>query len=430
MTKISLLAVSLFLGSIYSPAQQYKVIYNFGSYEGDAAGPSVGLLRDGAGNLYGTASGGAYQGGAVFELLPNGGGGWTEAVLYSFCADYSNFACLDGSDPESALIMDSAGNLYGSTNTGGAGGSLDGGGDGVIFELSPPSHKGGAWTEAVLYNFCSDYVKSVCLDGAYPEGDVVLDASGSIYGTTTSGGSKSDGVAFELSPGATGWTETVIHSFCSNFQNGLCLDGSIPGGGLTPDNAGNLYGTTFGGGNPQPDGSGVIFKLTPGTLGWTLATLHEFALPQATSPLTTVVLDKAGNLYGTLSRNGAHNKGGLFQWLHSTGQLREIDFKGTDGAGPDGNVLIDVFGRGFFGAATSGGKNIGHGPAGTIYRVSLQGRKTTIYEFCSQPNCVDGMSPYGNLVEDPQGAIYGTTFTGGANVGGAYGSGVVYEITP
>ncbi len=409
----------------FAATLQYKVIYSFGNSSGDAGAPFAGLLIDKAGNLYGTTDyGGAGDDGAIYELSPSGTGGWTETVLYSFCAS-GNVECPDGARPEDALIMDAAGNLYGTTTNGGSGG-LGVGAYGVVFELSPPSQQGGAWTESVLYNFCSDYSNGICLDGDEPMDSVVLDAAGNLYGTTFGGGTANSGVAFELSPSASGWTETVIHSFCSNFRGGLCLDGLLPVGGLTFDKAGNLYGTTFEGGtSPQTLGSGIIFKLSPGTNGWIETVLYDFGLPNATSPLTSVTMDRAGNLYGPLSESGAHGKGGLFQWVHSTGQLREIDFKGSDGSGPDGSVLIDPLGRGFFGTATYGGKNIGHGPAGTVYRVSPAGKKTTIYEFCSQPNCTDGMNPFGNLVEDSQGNIYGTAAGGGANR-----AGVVYEITP
>ncbi len=422
----------------FSFAQHYQVLYNFAGVQpgnGDGAEPFAGLIRDQAGNLFGTTFYGGFSGypcnfggvfgcGTVFELAPNNEGGWSEAVIYSFCQS-GETSCPEGSPPEDSLAMDAAGNLYGTTHSGGSGGP-DGGVGGVVFKLSPPSQQGGAWTETVRYNFCSDYSNTICLDGGFPVGGVVLDNSGNIYGTTSLGGTENAGIVFELSPGSSGWTKTTIHSFCSDYRNGLCLDGIAPLGGLVFDKSGNLYGTTSQGGtSPQTLGSGVLFKLSPRAKGWAETVLANFGEPQGTSPDTAVSLDNAGNLYGPLSRNGPYKNGGLFQWNRANGQIREIDFKGPDGAGPDGAVLVDALGRGFYGTTEYGAKNAGHGPAGVIYHVSPSGKKTTIYEFCSQFNCTDGMNPIGNLVEDPQGNIYGTTIQGGA-----YGLGVVFELTP
>ncbi len=410
-------------------SQQYKVIHAFNFLAGDGSAPYAGLIADKAGNLYGTTSSGGTgvgQGGTVFELSPDGSSGWSETILYNFCQ--SGYPCVDGNYLEDTLTMDAAGNLYGTTEAGGTGGAPGGGGAGVVFELSPPMQQVGAWTETVLYNFCSDYINSVCLDGAFPYSNVIFDTLGNIYGTTSAGGAENGGIVFELSPGSAGYTENVIHTFCSNYRNGLCLDGFYPDGGLTFDKSGNFWGTTSEGGtSPQGDGSGMIFKLSPGTKGWAETTVYNFGLPQPTTPLTAVTLDSAGNIYGTLARNGVHkNSGGLFQWTRSNG-LREIEFKGVDGASPNGTILIDSSGRGFFGTTTLGGKDgldndLG---AGVVYHVSPAGKKTTIYEFCSQANCTDGQNPTGNLVEDAQGNLYGT-----ASQGGTYGAGVVFEITP
>ena len=163
-------------------------------------------------------------------------------MLYSFCSKPN---CTDGIGPN-GLVMDSAGNLYGTAIGGGANESADPQSDGVVFELAPPTQPGGAWTETVLYNFCS---AKRCSDGYGPTG-IIQDAAGNLYGTTSGGDGygveDSAGTVFELSPpsqpGGT-WTETVLHVFCSSSPV-PCEDGMIPNGGLIQDAAGNLYGTT------------------------------------------------------------------------------------------------------------------------------------------------------------------------------------------
>ncbi|MGA2695204.1 MAG: choice-of-anchor tandem repeat GloVer-containing protein, partial [Terriglobales bacterium] len=164
---------------------QYKVLYSFGGVPNDAAYP-YGLIADSAGNLYGAGGGGTSQEGSVFELSPQAGGAWTETVLYSFCS-VSN--CLDGIGPEASLVLDANGNLYGTTTEGGANCANTENRCGVAFELSPPQQPGGSWTETVLYNFCSNYQNRVCLDGFEPKSQLATDAAGNLYGTTYGGGS-------------------------------------------------------------------------------------------------------------------------------------------------------------------------------------------------------------------------------------------------
>jgi uncharacterized repeat protein (TIGR03803 family) len=244
------------------------------------------LMLDGAGNLYGTiGQGGTYEKGVVFKLAPNGSG-WTETVLYSFCAVAS---CADGADPSGQLIMDTAGNLYGTATYGGSSGY-----GGVVFELTPGST---GWTETVLYSFCS---QSNCSDGEYPTAGVIIDAAGTLYGTTAKGGSNSYGVVFELTPGNAGWSEAVLY----NFSKG-------PGGSpLITDSAGNLYGTT---GPPNNEASGgTIFKLTRDNTVWTETDLTAFGSTciynigcLGAGPSGHLVLDSFANLYGTTRYGGS-----------------------------------------------------------------------------------------------------------------------------
>jgi len=215
-------------------------LQNFGSSE-----PNGNLVLDGSGNLYGTvALDGSYGDGTVVELSPPAAGKkqWSNTVLF-------NFNGLNGERPEAGLISDPAGNLYGTTFFGGSSGALDEG-NGVVFELSPPVSGQTAWTETVLHEFGGH-------DGAHTYGGVVRDASGNLYGNTNIGGTDNEGTIFELTPpsgSSTQWKRIVLHEFHGN-------DGEQPMAGLTMDDAGNLYGTTYTGG--ENEGQGTVFRLTP-----------------------------------------------------------------------------------------------------------------------------------------------------------------------
>jgi uncharacterized repeat protein (TIGR03803 family) len=181
---------------------QYKVLWSFSGLPGDGADPVSGLVSDHAGNLYGTTQyGGANDGGTVFELSPNADGSWAETILYNFCGDKNEGHCNDGQYPTTGLILDRAGNLYGTTNNGGSTDCLHNSyGCGTVFELSPSA---GVWTETVLYSFCAD---TNCDDGYYPDSQLIFDGSGNLYSTTSSGGTGNGGygTVFELSPSASG----------------------------------------------------------------------------------------------------------------------------------------------------------------------------------------------------------------------------------
>jgi uncharacterized repeat protein (TIGR03803 family) len=191
---------------------------------------------DSAGNLYGTTENdGAFGDGTVFQVSPGGNGQWTLSNIYDFAG------ASDGALPAAGLVIDAAGNLYGTT---GAGGLTYG----VVFELSPSS--GGQWNESVLYTFTKT-------DGRWPSDDLALDAAGNLYGTGYSGGSSQMclygcGTVFELTPNGGTWTQTILH----NFNDGT--DGSYPTAGLVLDSAGNLYGTTTEGGSGN---QGVVFEI-------------------------------------------------------------------------------------------------------------------------------------------------------------------------
>jgi uncharacterized repeat protein (TIGR03803 family) len=253
-------------------------------FEGaDGSAPAGGLVFDAAGNLYGTTLQGGDETrfggpgcGVVFKLAPEPDGSWRESVLHIFTGG-------DGAFPDAGLIFDAAGNLYGTTASGGAKAS------GTVFKLAP--NPDGTGTESVLHSFTGE-------DGNNPRAGLIFDGAGNLYSTTSSGGAYNQGTVFKLAPNPDGtWTESVLH----NFTGGA--DGSAPAAGLTFDPAGNLYGAAAGGGSPNTacsGGCGVVFKLTPTLNGWRETVLHTF-MGHGKFPKSSVIFDPAGNLYGTTS---------------------------------------------------------------------------------------------------------------------------------
>jgi uncharacterized repeat protein (TIGR03803 family) len=261
-------------------------LYSFGTKRGDGGSPTAGLVMDKAGNLYGTGpDGGAYGNGTVFRLTP-GSESWDEEVLYAFGARKG-----DGDAPFAGLISDAKGNFYGTTYSGGANGS------GSIYRLHSTS---GDWQEQILHDF-----PSFSKDGQTPGwGALLRDASGSLYGTT-SGGGCCGGVVYRLALGSGGhWKETIIYE----FQGGE--SGFEPNAGVVMDKAGNLYGTADGG----TYGCGVIYKLAPEPKGgWKYTVLHTFYADKGCLPEGNLVLDKKGNLYGGTAIGGPSNNGVVFE---------------------------------------------------------------------------------------------------------------------
>jgi uncharacterized repeat protein (TIGR03803 family) len=345
------------------------------SFQGGSDGyqPSPGLIFDLAGNLYGSAfGGGAYGSGAVFELSPNGSGGWTKAILYNFGSS-SN----DGAQPQS-LIFDKSGNLYGTTLAGGENGCDHDLAQscGTVFELSP--NGSGGWTETLLYSFPSVGEGS---EGYQPSPGLVFDQSGNLYGTTEQGGagtcvgSGGCGTVFELSPNGSGsWTETLLHSFQGNS------DGQVPLAGVIFDQSGNLYGTAEEGGAYD---SGVVFKLSPnGSGGWTEIILYSFGTSTGynVNPAAGLIFDSAGDLYSTTANGGT-------------------------------------------------GTNCGVAGCGTIFELSPDGSgawtETILYSFQGGN---DGDRPASGVIFDQSGHLYGTTSGGGGTGCGGTGCGIVFEV--
>jgi uncharacterized repeat protein (TIGR03803 family) len=326
---LAALAVLLLGASRPAQAQGQAVLYTFAGNP-DGANPESRLTMSGS-NLYGTTYGGGLGSGTVFELSPDGSGGWTETVLYNFCSE-SN--CADGANPTySYVTFDGQGNLYGTAYAGGANGY------GVVYKLTPGQS---GWTETVLYSFANSP------DGANPVNGVLLDTAGNLYGTTFSGGSTGNGTVYELTSSGGKWTDKVIANISSTYS-GLTMDakgnifgttyravfkmvpngkggwnlskiftfpkaGTNPNGTPVVDGAGNVYGTTFAGG---ANNEGMVYKLIPGTTGWTEQVLHSFST-ETSSPLAGLAIDSAGNLYGTTSVGGLHGDGTVFELAPSS----------------------------------------------------------------------------------------------------------------
>jgi len=386
-------------GVVYkiTPAGVESVLYTF---QGMADGgiPKAGLISDAAGNLYGTTSAGGSGAGVVYKLNPGG----IETVLYTFKGG------SDGSAPEAGVILDSAGNLYGTTHGGGAAGF------GVIYEISP------AGAETVLYSFPGGF------NGSSPTTGVLRDSAGNIYGTA-GGGVDGWGVVYVV---YTNGNEAVLHSFSGGS------DGLFPYGFLIQDSNGNLYGTASQGGaltNACNSGCGIIYEVTP-TAQETI--LYTFQVgTDGSSPLGGVVLDSAGNVYGTTSSGGGDVQAGTVFKVDPSGNetvLYTFAF-GNDGAFPQSSLTLDSAGD-LYGTTPEGGNNVctGLNGCGTIFKIGASGGETRLYAF-SGP---DGSDPYSGVIFDPAGNLYGTTFYGGSSSNcpsssGNFGSGcgVVYQLT-
>ncbi len=264
------------------------VLYNFCSLPGckDGGSPMSGLTRDEAGNLYGAAY-------AAFELSP-GDTGWTETVLHDFTGQHG-----DGEGAYAGLILDAAGHLYGQTQHGGTSKNCDGG-CGTVYELQRAS--GGGWKEHILHDFDTGGD-----DMAFPVGALLLDKTGSLYGTA-GGGTYADGAVYTLRKQPDGrWKAAIQYSFTGG------ANGDQPGGGVVMDKAGNLYGTTVAGGDPNCE-CGVVYKLEPQAGGkWKYTVLHTFAGYDGAQPAANVILDGKGNLYGTTITGGAGGAGVAFE---------------------------------------------------------------------------------------------------------------------
>jgi uncharacterized repeat protein (TIGR03803 family) len=412
----ALVGVILVASSEAASAATVRTLYDFCSENGctDGSAPAGGLLRDGNGNLYGTTTlGGAHGFGAVFELKRNGDS-WTYQVLHSFCS-----SCGDSAFPQSRLVLDTAGNLYG---TAPSNGELD---CGAVFRLSPNADRRN-WKLKRLHSFCA-----FDGDGAHPVAGLTYagamsgapyDGVSPLYGVTIGGGANGDGAVYEIQPSDTHWKERVIYSFCPD--KGSCSDGAAPQGDLMLDSAGNLYGNTFRGGAA---GVGTVFKLSPRGDRWREEVLHSFCstgdCKDGSFPEGGLAMDASGDLFGTTT-GGGDGGGTLYRLAHRHGGWDETVLhsfcKGdcTDGTSPSAGPLVDADGS-LFGTTDGGGAG-----GGTVYR--LQGNTlTTLYSFCTKQDCPDGAGPMAPLITDEAGNLFGVTF-----IRGAHNGGTIFELSP
>jgi uncharacterized repeat protein (TIGR03803 family) len=397
-----LLAMSVLLMSPCAVAQQETVLYSFDDRTHDGTRPVAGLVRDTQGNLYGTTQyGGAHGCGVVFELIPNSGGDWTEKILHDF-----NHGGKDGCEPASSLILDAAGNLYGTTVLGGTDRV------GTVFEFTPAAD--GTWTESLLHSFKYDGA-----DGNYPYSGLTLDPAGNLFGTTVSGGTYNSGTAFRLAHSGSGaWRETVIHSFSGGSTDAIYTMAT-----LVLDKAGNLYGASYDGG---AYGDGLVFELSPAAGGeWTETVPFTFGPIHSgvTGPNYSLSIDGEGNLYGTTYWSGGYNLGSVFELSPKAGgrwtESVLHSFNTNDGQYPLAPPLLDAEGRLY-----CTGSEGGFGVYGTAIELTLQpdGRwaETLLHAF---GNGEDGQDVVAGLISDASGNLYGTT-----ELGGTYGFGTVFEI--
>jgi len=393
-------AAMVLLATVAWAASTAKLIYSFAG-SGDGEYTDTELVMDSAGNLYGTSvQGGIYGGGTVFQVTPAG----VHTVLYDFTGG------ADGGEPYKGVTLDAQGNLYGTAVTGG-GGSCEGG-CGVTFKLS---NSGGVWTQSVIHTFTGGK------DGSGPGSPVAIDEQGNVYGTTPTGGANGMGVVYQLRPGATGgWTLRVIHTFTG---------GSDGGGGsasrLMIDATGNLYGVcTVGGTN----GFGTVYKMSSVQGKWQFTTLYAFKdQPDGALPYGGVISDKAGNLYGTTYYAGVHDLGTVYKLTHSNGTWTEsvlYSFKGgTDGASPISSLVADAAGN-LYGTTSDGGAAAC--VCGVIFKLTRgatgKWTESVAYRFPGMPQ--PGFA-YNGMVAGSTGTFYGATVHGGSGNDGA-----IYQFTP
>jgi uncharacterized repeat protein (TIGR03803 family) len=403
------LLASVVLLAIAAQAQyQYTVLHAFGSGD-DGAGVWSSVVFDSQGNLYGTTSGGgAHQAGTVYELTPQEDGNWTEAILYNFLSSPS-----DGAGPFGGVTVGPGGNLYGTTQ-------VDGNDHyGTVYELSPGL---GGWTETVLYNFCS---RPGCSDGGSPYAGVIVDKAGNLYGTAHN--------VYELSPAPANWAENVLHNFTGTNGDGYfpqaapIMDAArniygttlYGGGGGCDDGCGTVYQleTPIGAWSKSP--------------GWREHILHRFgeAPDDGAFPgVGELAIDGHGNLYGTADTGGTGRGGIVYKLVRTSaapgGVWAEVILHNfaPDGLGyePGGGVIIDSAGN-LYGTTINGGSPFCG--CGVVYKLSPQPdgqwQYTLLHTFVGS----DGAQPDANLTIGPDGNLYGT-----AAAGGTFGGGVVFQI--
>lgn len=387
-----------------------KVLYTF-TGAADGGTPSAGVILDAAGNLYGvTQWGGMHGHGVVFQLTPASDGTWSETVLYNFTGG------ADGDQPLGGLVIDSGGNLYGTTGFGGDPVA----GCGTLFKLSPSTS---GWAFSLLHTFINGK------DGCSPQADLQLASDSQLLGTTSGGGVGAEGTAFGILTSGTQYNNSSFFG----------TNGKYPGGlGVFTSPAFAVYGDTYFGGPVAPGdlyGVGNVFELAlDHTFAWGnhIEVKHTFNKTNSAGDfpvgnLTTQDLNGVRSMFGTTSSGGGGGGGAVYRL---TGSQSPFDawslsvlhnFSGPDGSGPSGGVVLDASGN-LYGTTQSGGTESGSG--GTVFRLTAGPKNTwahiLLYSFSG---AADGSAPSYSLAIDNIGNLYGTTSKGGANK-----QGVVYEV--
>ena len=404
MTPVRLLSIAMAtvaLGlSTGVHASGTTVIYSFkGGVDGSYIDSD--LVIDSAGNLYGTSvKGGAHASGTVWQLHPNGDGTWTHIVLYNFTGG------ADGAEPYKGVTLDTAGELYGTAVTGG-GGACEGG-CGVAYKLS---NNGGVWTENVLHAFQGTD------DGQGPGARLTVDQDGTVYGMAPTGGAYGAGTIYAMAPGKHGTKFKIIHAFTGG------ADGAGGSAGALVLKSGDVYGSATSGG---VFGEGTIYQLTRKGRGWKFRVLYSFQdQPDGGFPYGGLALDPLGNIYGTTYYAGANDLGCVYELSQGPrGKWKErvlYSFNGADGADSIANVNFDTAGNIYSVTSQGGAANFG-----VIFRLrpKLSGKwgETVVHSFAGVP---DGALAYNGMVDDGHGHFFGATTRGGAGDHGA-----IYQFTP
>jgi uncharacterized repeat protein (TIGR03803 family) len=389
----------LALSLVTARATTTDVIFSFEEDNGEYA--DTDLETDSAGNIYGTTVlGGDHGSGTVFQLSPTPSG-WVQTVLYSFTGG------ADGGEPYKGVSIDRQGNLYGTAVTGGSGGCE--GGCGVVYKLT---NSGGTWTQSVIHAFTGGD------DGSGPGARVTVDQNGNVYGMTPTGGTYGAGTIYKIRPQSGTWTFQVIHTFTGG------ADGSSGSAGRMFLSHSRLYGAATTGGTY---GSGVVFELTPTAVGeWDFRTLYSFhGQPDGSFPYGALLRAASGKFYGTTYYGGRNGIGAVYELTpRPIGEWRErviYSFQnGSDGNSPISNLVSDAAGN-LYGTTSEGGLG-----SGTIFKLSHTGggqwSESVVHSFEGPP---DGGFSYNGMVVDPFGNFYGATVHGGTADDGS-----VYQFTP
>jgi uncharacterized repeat protein (TIGR03803 family) len=402
----SVCAAGVLATSLAMFAQTYTLIYSFGASP-DGANPHRAVAITSGGTLYGTTVyGGASGYGTIYELVPGGGGSWTESIIQSFANDSG-----DGGEPDGDLLWNGTA-IYGTTSIGGSSG------DGTVFRAKETS---GVWSESPIYNFAGPTG-----DGAGPFAGVIA-SGGVLYGTTFYGGANSDGgSAYSLTPSGNSWTEALLYSFGASAS-----DGVNPHAPLVYAGSGVFYGTTYNGGASS---SGTVYELVDSGGTWTETVLYSFSGgSDGSNPHSGLVIDGSGVLYGTTVLGGSHGKGVVYSLTSAGGGswteavLHNFKTGTNDGEQPRAGVIFGSSTSTLYGATVYGGSsaNCTNG-CGTVYELTYSGgswTETILYSFTGSTSS-DGAEPYSDLIYSG-GTLYGTTY-----VGGASNNGTVYSVVP